>query len=395
MKLKKIIKSAISSILSFSTIVGAYSGYTLNFMSVKAEELTIKGDANGDGTLRASDAAFIAKILAEASIEGKKINLEDYPNADFNDDSKITAADAAAIAKYLANKSLEKCEINFRFADKSEGVFLKMENEDYFNNLSQQDLNYRMQKNDTTLEEYKEYSKAQILDFTAEQKKIISDAIADIQKQIDSNRYKFPLNEELIFINTTAEDELGSYGYTLQNQIYLSNTFISSSSSNLIKKVITHEIFHCLTRSNPQFKNDMYKLIGFSIAEEEPEFPQNIRENIISNPDVKYDSYAAFTINGEKRNCYMVWYLTKPFEQEGDHLLSNSSTVLIPTDDLSTVYSIDDALDFWEVIGKNTEYVTAAEECLAENFAFAILFGENGRNYNSPEIIANMIEYMK
>ena len=56
----------------------------------------------------------------------------------------------------------------------------------------------------------RKYSKAQILEFTAEQKKLISDAIAEIQKQIDSNRYKLPLNEELIFINTTAEDELGS-----------------------------------------------------------------------------------------------------------------------------------------------------------------------------------------
>ena len=31
-----------------------------------------------------------------------------------------------------------------------------MGNENYLNNMSQQDLNYRMQKNDTTLDEYKE-----------------------------------------------------------------------------------------------------------------------------------------------------------------------------------------------------------------------------------------------
>ena len=159
MELNKIIKSAISSALAFSMLGSIYN---LDLISVNAAVSTIKGDANGDGVLRASDAAFIAKTLAEASIAGKKINLEDYPNADFNEDGKITAADAAAIAKYLANKSLEKCEIKFRFADKSEGISLKMGNENYLNNMSQQDLNYRMQKNDTTLDEYKEYSKAQI-----------------------------------------------------------------------------------------------------------------------------------------------------------------------------------------------------------------------------------------
>ena len=85
----------------------------------------------------------------------------------------------------------------------------------------------------------------------------------------------------------------------------------------------------------------------------------------------------------------------RTFEKEGDDLLSWSSTVLIPTDNLSEIYYKDDASDFWEVIGKNTEYVTAAEECIADNFAFAILFGKNGIKYNSPEIIANIIEYMK
>lgn len=68
----------------------------------------VKGDANGDGMVRASDASFIAKLLAEASIAGEKVKIEDYPAADFNEDGKITAADAAAIAKYLAEQSIKK-----------------------------------------------------------------------------------------------------------------------------------------------------------------------------------------------------------------------------------------------------------------------------------------------
>lgn len=75
---------------------------------IEVTSKTILGDANGDGHLRASDAAFIAKALAEASINGKKITVEDYPAADFNQDGKVTAADAAAIAKYLAELSIKK-----------------------------------------------------------------------------------------------------------------------------------------------------------------------------------------------------------------------------------------------------------------------------------------------
>ena len=66
----------------------------------------IKGDANGDGKLAASDAAFIAKELAQSSISGEKITAEDYPSMDFNQDGKITARDAADIARYLAEQSI-------------------------------------------------------------------------------------------------------------------------------------------------------------------------------------------------------------------------------------------------------------------------------------------------
>lgn len=64
----------------------------------------IIGDVNGDGKLTASDAAFIAKTLAEASISNEKIEAKDYPIMDFNQDGKVTAKDAADIARYLAEQ---------------------------------------------------------------------------------------------------------------------------------------------------------------------------------------------------------------------------------------------------------------------------------------------------
>ena len=68
----------------------------------------ITGDANGDGKLAASDAAFIAKELAEASINSEKITAEAYPAMDFNQDGQVTAKDAAATAKYLAEQSIKQ-----------------------------------------------------------------------------------------------------------------------------------------------------------------------------------------------------------------------------------------------------------------------------------------------
>ena len=89
-----------------STAESYATKYNKTFKEVSSSG--VKGDANGDGVLRASDAAFIAKKLAEASISGSKVTITAYPNADFNGDGKITAADAAAIAKYLAEQSIKK-----------------------------------------------------------------------------------------------------------------------------------------------------------------------------------------------------------------------------------------------------------------------------------------------
>ena len=43
---------------------------------------------------------------------------------------------------------------------------------------------------------------------------------------------------------------------------------------------------------------------------------------MISNPDVeKHNSYATFTINNQKKDCYLVLTSIKPFENKGDFFL--------------------------------------------------------------------------
>lgn len=384
-RLKKLLAAVITTALTLLSICEVYSTSYQNTLICNASEPEIIGDANLDKKVDLYDIILIAQKLY-------KHNVSDLPKcADHNFDGKIDLYDAISIAECL----LGKVRIKFCFADKSEGIELRLANEDYFNNLSQQDLNFRMQKKDASLDEYKDFSKSQILDFTIKQKKLIKEAVMNVQKKINEGRYNLPLNDEIIFINTNAKDECDAAGYTQKNQIYLKNEYVSEYYPGLLENVIAHELFHCLTRANPQFREDMYRIIGFSISKDEPEFPENIQEILISNPDVeKNDSYATFTINGKKRECYMVWYLKEPFQNAGNSFFYFGTTGLIPRDDLSTIYNINAASDFWEILGKNTEYVTAAEECLADNFSDAIRFGINVQ-YESPEIIKKMITYMK
>lgn len=71
-------------------------------------EEDIIGDANGDNQVAANDAAYVAKNLAEKSVNASDVML-DY-RADFNKDGKCTAYDCSSIAKYLAEKSIAQAE---------------------------------------------------------------------------------------------------------------------------------------------------------------------------------------------------------------------------------------------------------------------------------------------
>ena len=48
----------------------------------------------------------------------------------------------------------------------------------------------------------------------------------------------------------------------------------------------------------------------------------------------------------------------------------------------------------WEVFGENRDYVIDPEECMADNFAYALTFGPERMEYPNPEIIEGILDYL-
>jgi hypothetical protein len=67
---------------------------------------------------------------------------------------------------------------------------------------------------------------------------------------------------------------------------------------------------------------------------------------------------------------------------------------LVALDDLEHPFHFEEASDFWDKMGENTDYVNAPEECLAVNFSYAIIFGMNYK-YETPELIRSIISTIK
>ena len=294
--------------------------------------------------------------------------------------------------------------IKFRFASKAEGQQLKTEDTAYYNRLSQTDIDWRMRKENATLEEYIAYCAEQVEDFSTEEIKAVTDAMATIEDKLNSLGCQPPVPDEIVFIKTTMKEEGGANAYTLKNQIFLGSECLNSVQ---LTGTLAHELFHCISRHSPELRRKMYALIGFTVMDEEIDFPQDVRERIIANPDVeRIDNYGTFTIEGKKRRCALVTVYTQTWseayakQKDSATFFGNLDIVLMPLDDLNASYSLmyndkDYVPDLWSQVGENTYYLLAPEECMADNFSYAIVPTKPREQYKTPKLLKKIIKTLK
>lgn len=318
----------------------------------------------------------------------------------------------------------EKAHISHRYASAEEGRQIFLSNTAFFQSLTQNDIDWKSRCTGSTIEEFRAFSASQIQDFTDEEKKALEATITLIEARLDGLGIGLPPMEEVTFIKSTMEDEGGAGGYTLGNSIYLSSFLLEILAgeqsytpeydeyiSLIAPSLIAHELFHCLSRNDARFRQRLYSLIGFTVMDHDVEFGPTVRNILMENPDVeRYDNWAEFTINGEKRRCILVAVYECSFaEAAATHpeasFFDYSKSVLVPLDDPDTMIPIEQASDLYQVLGHNTDYLIAAEECMADNFGDLIGYGFNGYYtlqdfriqfvpYPTPQLIHDIYETM-
>ena len=321
----------------------------------------------------------------------------------------ILAAVMIVLSACNSSPKAASTKLKYRFASKEEGRKLLLSNQDYYKGFTQNDLDFRMQKKNASMDEYLAYAGEQVLDFTDEERALIDSYFASMEETLEKNGCTLPPLDEIVLVKTTMKEEGGAGGYTHGTQIYINAEAIGGALSsdeenkeyylNYLYLFFWHELFHCLTRCNPEFREKMYDLIHFTVVDEDFPLPQSVKEYHISNPDVEHhDSYASFKIEGEDKDCFVDFITTKHFEKEGETFFDFATTALIPIDGTDVYYTPDQADNFDEVFGKNTDYVVDPEECMADNFTFAMLYGKDGpegKGYPTPEIIEGILSYFK
>ena len=279
-----------------------------------------------------------------------------------------------------------------KFASIAKANELLTQEDNFTEGWSQFDIDSRMHKVNSTKEELFDFITQQTREWTIEEQNLIVSIFKDVDKQIEEQGFNIDFPDEILFVKTTTKEEGGALGYTRASYVVLQDDILAKDRDRLTKTVV-HELFHILSRNDPEFRKEMYEIIGFQLMEEVA-YPRNLKPYRITNPDApQVDSYISLKVGDEEKDCMMILYSNEDYSG-GDFfkylnvgflsLTGDRVKAIEYKDDKPVIYSRKEVTGFFAQVGKNTKYIIHPEEILAENFAFAIL---NTPELPNPEIV--------
>jgi len=292
------------------------------------------------------------------------------------------------------------------FADKEQARNLIGEMDIYTSNLKEFELKAKLQTNEnTTVMDYIAHAKDQALGWSEDDdsihfKQLILEALNDISFHLSEN--PMPLPEEVNFVLTTGLEEHGA-AYTRGNTIFFNlqtHVAVVLFGKNL-PRLIAHELVHIATRNNADWKDKLYSTIGF-LPCETPSFSNEFQKFQFSNPDAPEINHALqVNYKGIKQNVSPIIYTRKKqyeggsffkYIEVGLFLLDGTNEInyeLFPEE--SRIISFDECEEFFQNVGKNTEYLFHAEEILADNISDIYV---DRTDFQSPEVVSNILEVL-
>jgi len=247
-------------------------------------------------------------------------------------------------------------------------------------------------------EEYLAFARAAAREWSNDERSRLTNAFAAIEPKLTALLPE--LDAPILLVKTSGEEE-GGAGYTRAGAVMLPQALTDARE---LQRLLAHEIFHVVSRSEVELKRALYRAIGFEHCGEVA-LPPALAARKMTNPDAPVNEHCIeVQVDGAS-----VWgmpillarqerydptagvpffgYLTLSMllvERSGGGgapprvLERNGAPALVPFDRVSGLL---------EQVGRNTDYVIHAEEILASNFERLVL-GEAGAP--SPEVLERM-----
>jgi hypothetical protein len=288
----------------------------------------------------------------------------------------------------------------FTFATVEEGRKVLAVRDTFIEQMSSFDRSCRMRTDRKVAEkEFLDFVSANVLSWEKDEEDRIRPIVASMEPKL--KRFAPFLPETVYLVKTTGNEE-GGVAYTRGNVIVIPARQIRSDVITLYR-LISHELFHIMSRRNPGLRDELYGVIGFRKCVGF-EFPETLKDRKITNPDAPVDGYC-ISVKADKRRLFVAPILFSSQEKYNrahseaffDYLQTAFLAVardMGPGREPSPLnggkpilYSEAELDGFYEQIGKNTDYTIHPEEILADNFTY-LFFGIT--ELESPEVVRKM-----
>ncbi len=276
----------------------------------------------------------------------------------------------------------------------------------YFEKLQTLELSIQMKNElgfsnrNQAVDSLKRYLQTQVNDFSKEDK-IFIDSVFTTAKTMIKALYPsiMPDTIQLIMIKPGFFGE-GVY-FTRGKTIFFPKGVFEAKNFQKELTTMVHEIWHVISRLNPDLRNKTYPLIGFERHGKKLTMPVNLEKRLIINPDASFNDFA-IDLNG----TLAIPLLTSKFSKYTkdnpnffDYIDFNLYQIN-KDNSVGTKGILDERTDvFFQKIKDNTSYIIHPEEIIAENFQLLVFANYEGKydkfSTEGKELIMRLKEVLK
>lgn len=294
--------------------------------------------------------------------------------------------------------AVDSAPLPIEFATVEQGRQLLTTRDDFVTRLSPFDRAARLKTDrEVSEQEYLEFVARQVREWTDQERATLQQALKSLRPKIGPLAALLP--REVVFIKTTGQEE-GEAAYTRGQAVILPEAKLAGNPRG-IEQLVAHELFHILSRTNPQLRDKLYATIGFEPCGE-VQLPEPLRPRKLTNPDAPANRHAIqVEVEGKSQWAVPVIFASQDnYDPErGGEFFSYLELKLLIVDhtDPTTprpVKLIDmrQAEKFFEQVGRNTQYLIHPEEILADNFSF---WATGKRRLASPEVVERLVAVLE
>ena len=287
------------------------------------------------------------------------------------------------------------------FASIDEGRQILSSEDDFVRQMSPFDRSARLKTDQNVPErQYLDFAGSNVLVWTGDEKQKINTAFDSVGTELES--LCPPLPRRIFLIKTTGKEE-GGAAYTRANAVIFPENDLTAPVSS-IRKTFCHELFHVISRFNPDLRGKLYAMIGF-IPCGDIELPPDLKSRKITNPDAPLNDHCIrLGVNGiEHWTIPLLYSDTERYDTErggeffdylrfGFLLVEPLHARPLYVDGKLQLVNVQQVSGFYEQVGRNTGYIIHPEEILADNFALLV---QRRQNLPSPDLIITMGDILK